>query len=93
MESTIRGSIERNMPRNKKKLNKTTVMKKSICDSIMENPDYMTADQMRATTGAKPKRIRGGLMEGTAATRERQLARLREPKKEKMPPMRYTNQG
>jgi len=48
---------------------------------------------MRATTGAKPRRRRGGLHEGTAASRERNLARLREPKKEKMPPMRYTNQG
>ena len=53
----------------------------------------MTAEQMRATMGARPKRVRGGLMDGTAATRERQLARLREPKKEKYPPMRYTNQG
>ena len=53
----------------------------------------MTAEQMRAQSGSKPLRVRRGLMDGTEASRERQLARLREPKKEKMPPMKYTNQG
>lgn len=90
MGSTIRGSSK---PRNKKKMNQTTGLKNSINGSIMEEADYMTAEQMRATMGPRPKRVRGGLMDGTAATRERQLARLREPKKEKYPPMRYTNQG
>lgn len=90
MSSTLRGSIDRNMGKGKK-LNQTSMMRSSLRSSIMEDPDYMTAEQMRQTAGAMPRRRRGGLFEGTAASRERKLARLREPKKEKFPPMRYTN--
>ena len=69
------------------------MMRSSIRSSMVDDPDYKTAEQMRQSMGARKKRVRGGLFEGTAASRERQLARLREPKKEKFPPMRYTNQG
>lgn len=39
-----------------------------------------------------PKK-RMGLMAPTQATHDRNFARLNEVKEEKMPPMKYTNQG